>query len=329
MKKFAILLTLFILTSCHITPIWEIADLNSNPFLIAEDLSKNGHIITESAKNGVLETKDKTLNIDTDKNIIQIPFFSDAHVGRNDSGVIESFNEFISFLKDGQYPFLINLGDLVDQSKLSDPAVLKFYTETANHVNGNHLYVIGNHELHLESSSSFDRFFSSLNPDRETMRMGRYVYGSLSIYMLDNSHGVFGREQLQYLEEALKKDNSKVKIFIAHVNVASGRAPDHSFIITGMSDQREVHRIMRLMENYGVSLLLTGHHHKGNIEYHFTENTGEFNAAALHRRDTILDIESKGYFYLLEIKPYEKVIDIIQYSTETGEKTGKVFSFAI
>ena len=329
MRKLIIAIMVFILASCHITPIWKIAQFENNPFLITENLEKTGHVIKGTVTDGVLDVEEKTLAINANENTIQIPLFTDAHIGRTDSGVIEKYDEFLNFLKEGSYPFLINLGDLVDQSHLSDPAVLDFYTKTANEVNGNHLFVIGNHELHEETSESFDRFFSSLNKERETMRMGHYVYGPLSIYVLDNSHGVFGREQLAYLEEALNKDEYEVKIFLAHVNVASGRAPDHSFIITGMSDQREVHRLMRIMEEYGVSLLLTGHHHKGNIAYHFTENSGEFNAASLHRRDTALNIESKGYFYLLEIKLQESVIDIIQYSTETGEQTGKVFSFSI
>ena len=91
---------------------------------------------------------EKTLAINANENTIQIPLFTDAHIGRTDSGVIEKYDEFLNFLKDGNYPFLINLGDLVDQSHLSDPAVLDFYTKTANEVNGNHLFVIGNHELH-------------------------------------------------------------------------------------------------------------------------------------------------------------------------------------
>ena len=84
---------------------------------------------------------------------------------------------------------------------------------------------------------------------------------------------------------------------------------------------------MRLMDEYGVSLILSGHHHKGDIEYHFTKNTGEFNAAAFHRRDSFLDFESRGYFYLLELNTTENEIRIIQHSSETGETTGRVFSF--
>lgn len=326
MRKVLIILAVIMIASCKLTPIWTVDDFSGNPFSEAYDLTRRGHVISGEVRGGVLEAEPVSITVDV-PDVIRIPLITDAHVGRDDSGTAEYHDAFISFLQDGDYPFLIDLGDLVDQGNFTNPDVVSFYKATADLVNGNHLYVIGNHELHDETSSSFDRFLSAVYPDRNNARMIRFTFGPLSIYMLDNSHGVFGRRQLECLESTLREDVNPYKIFITHVNVATGRKGDQSFIITGMSDEREVHRIMRLMDEYGVSLILSGHHHKGDIEYHFTKNTGEFNAAAFHRRDSFLDFESRGYFYLLELDTTENEIRIIQHSSETGETTGRVFSF--
>ena len=328
MRKLFIVLAVLIIASCKLTPIWTVDDFSGNPFAEAYDLTRNGHVISGEVRDGVLDAEAVSINLAVPE-IIRIPLITDAHVGRKDSGVTEYHDAFISFLEDGDYPFLINLGDLVDQGNFTNPDVVSFYKATADLVNGNHLYVIGNHELHDETSATFDRFLSSVYPERDNTRMMRFSFGTLSIYQLDNSHGVFGQKQLECLERALSEDENPYKIFITHENIATGRKGDQSFIITGMSDEREVHRIMRLMDEYGVSLVLSGHHHKGDIEYHFTEDTGEFNAAAFHRRDSFLDFESQGYFYLIELDTLNKEIRIIQYSSETGETTGRVFFYSV
>lgn len=330
MRKHIIMIIIsIVLSSCSIVPIWNIAKLRENPFESAIDLSREGHIIGQNVKDGALEVENIPISL-TPGSLISIPLITDVHVGRSDSGVEElDYEAFLSFLEKGDYPFLINLGDLVDQGRLDNSEIIRFYSLVANKVNGNHIYVIGNHELHDESPERFDTLLSAMHPGKETARMARYTFGPLSIYKLDNSLGAFGKEQLEYLEETLRKDESKYKIFIAHVNVATGRTGDHSFVITGMSDQREVHRIMRLMDEYGVSLLLTGHHHKGNIEYHYTESAGEFNAASFHRRDTLTNFESKGYFYILEIDTLKNEIRIVQYMSQSAQKTGEVFTFPL
>ena len=328
MRRLFIILSIFVIASCKITPIWIVDDFSGNPFSDAYDLTRNGHLISGKVSDGILAAETIGINL-TVPEIIRIPLITDSHVGRNDSGVAEYHDTFISFLENGEYPFIIDLGDLVDQGNFSNPDVVSFYKTTADLVNGNHLYVIGNHELHDETSATFDRFLSAIYPGRENTRMMRFAFGPLSIYQLDNSHGVFGQKQLECLESTLREDVNPYKIFITHVNVSTGRAGDQSFIITGMSDEREVHRIMRLMDEYDVSLVLTGHHHKGDIEYHFTEDTGEFNAAAFHRRDSFLNYESDGYFYLLELDTLKNEIRIIQYSSETGKTTGRVFFYNV
>ena len=325
MKKIIFALFLILLVSCRVVPVWEISDLKTNPFSDGIDLAKTGHTVLPLISNGILNTEQKGLNLNVES-IIRFPVISDVHAGRDDKGTKFHFEAFLRFLDNGEYPFMINLGDLLDDGTFEDSEALDFYIETANKVNGNHIWCIGNHEQHEEDSESFDRLLSSFHPARETMRMCKYVYGPLSIYKLDNSLGVFGNEQIEYLEEALAEDEHPFKIFIAHENMISGGYPDHSLIITGMSDQREVHRIMRLMDEYNVSLLLTGHHHRGNITYRFSDASAELNIAAFHERNTAMDIESNGSFYLLELYTSDNRIDVIEFSAETGNQIG-LFSF--
>ena len=319
MKKILLLVLVVILISCRVIPIWEIANIKSNPFLVEIDLTKTGHKVMPLISDGILNTEKMDLDI-TVESIIRFPVISDVHSGRDDSGTIFHIESFMRFLEEGNYPFLVNLGDLIDEGHFEDSEVIDFYSETANMVNGNHIWCIGNHELHNETSESFDLLLSSFYPDKETIRMCKYVYGPLSIYKLDNSLGVFGKEQIDYLENALADDKNPFKIFVAHGNMVSGGHLDHSMIITGMADQREVHRILRLMDKYGVSLIFTGHHHKGNIAYRFSDVSAELNIAAFHERDTSLDIESDGSFYLVELDTSNKTINVIEFSAKTGKQ---------
>ena len=327
MKRLATLLvSAVILSSCVVVPIWDIARLKSNPFIEPVDLSAIGHSVEADVVNGELKVESIPIDLEVPA-VIQFPIVTDVHAGRSDSGSHLFTEPFLAFLEAGDYPFLVDLGDLLDDDEFDNRTAISFYAETASRANGNHILCIGNHELHQESAEEFDKFLSSFGPERETARMGRYVFGPLSIYKLDNSVGAFGREQLDYLEKALEADESPYKIFIAHVNMATGGTPDHSLILTGMTDQREVHRVMRLMDEHDVPVIITGHHHKGNIEYHFTKHTGELNAAAFHRRDTAIDMESRGYFYLFELNTINGDISIHQYDAETGAETGKLFHF--
>ena len=199
------------------------------------------------------------------------------------------------------------------------------YREIANLADGNHIICIGNHELHGETTEAFDKVYGAFSHGRETVRMGKYVFGDLSIYKMDNSLGIFGRKQLDWIEEALAADKNPYKIVIAHENMATSRTSDQSVVITGMTDQREVHHMMKLMEEHNVQLMLTGHHHKGNIVYRFNDKSTEVNLAAFHRKESAIDFESDGFFYLLSIDTVSGDIKITSYSSETGEEAGVLY----
>ena len=295
--------------------------LSENPFMEPIDLSASAWHINPEIDDGVLEVSPAAQGEPySGGSIIRFPLITDVHVlrDRKYDDIVNFREELIDFLSDNSFPFIVNLGDTLDHGRFSNPDFLDFISRAGNAANGNFLYAIGNHELHDETSASFDRFLSSMHPGHETSRMARYVYGPLSIYKLDNSKRTFGREQLEYLEEALSSDPNPYRIFFAHGIVAAGGKPDVSLSIFGINPQ-EANRLLRIMDENHVSIIFTGHHHKGNIIYRHQDDLAEFNAAAEHRRD-LMGFESMGYWYVVEIDMAAEEIRIIPYSSETGER---------
>ena len=319
-KAAAIILAVILAVSCDSAS--SVGDmLTENPFSDPIDLSIAAWHIEPEINDGVLEVSRAVQDSPyEDESIIRFPLITDVHVlrDRRYDDVVNFREELIGFLSDNSFPFIVNLGDTLDHGRFSEPEFLDFISRAGNAANGNFLYAIGNHELHDETSASFDRFLSALHPGHETSRMARYVYGPLSIYKLDNSKRTFGREQLEYLEEALKCDPNPYRIFFAHEIIAAGGQLDQTLSIFGI-DPEEANRLLRLMDDYHVSIIFTGHHHKGNSIYRHQDDLAEFNAAAAHRRDA-MGFESMGYWYVIEIDMAAEEIRIIPYSAETGER---------
>ncbi len=316
MRKTAVIVIAVLLASCTV-PGNIISGITSNPFSDSVDLTEPG-VLVSGVVDGKMEAEPYGEKRTAEE--LTFPFVTDVHVDRTDSGVTDFTNEFISFLDGKDYPFTVCLGDLSDTGDYTRDHTASFISECQKRTNGNFVYVIGNHERHMHNESFWDAFAEVLVPSGFSPRMTRYEFGELSIYKLDDSTRIYGREQLAWLEKALENDDNPYKIFIAHINNTTGGVPDQSVVITGLADIVERNRIYRLMDQYGVSLLLTGHHHKGNIAYRIGESFSEFNAAALHRRHTpVVELESMGYWYTLSIVPEEGIIRVTPYYAETGE----------
>ena len=316
MRKALVVLSALLAFSCTI-PSSITEGIVSNPFIDAIDLSEPGVLVT-GVQDGVLIGEPYGEERSPER--LLFPLVTDVHTDRKDSGVTEYKDEFIAFLDGKDFPFAVCLGDLSDTGDYTEDGTWKFISDTGRQVNGNFIYTIGNHERHIHDARFWDDFTRILVPEGFSPRMARYEYGPLSIYKLDDSTRIYGSEQLQYLEAALKADDNPYRIFIAHINNTTGGYPDQSLVITGLADIAERNRIYRLMDQYDVSLLITGHHHRGNIAYRLGDGFSEFNAAALHRRDTpVLELESKGYWYTVEVVPGDGIIRITPYYAETGE----------
>ncbi len=306
-KIILILLTLLFLVSCS-APIFNPFQFESNPFLDKYWISQN--VITEDT--------------------ISFSVTTDNHFDRADS---TWYNEnYYSFLDSKSYPFAISLGDLTDTGVFTENA-LKFVEEVRKRTDF-FTTCVGNHDRHSVDSTRWDT-------DDETYKTARcYYYGKtedgkplLAIYKLDNSYDCITDRQFRYLEEALKKETARYRMIIIHENVSTGNTLGPTLVLFGLSSA-ETNRLYRIMSENNVGLILSGHNHIGNVEYHLNETLGELNMAAYHRKNNaLLNMESPGYFYdfTLNTKTGEVVIKgyLAESTKDATAEAEKTFLFRL
>ena len=256
---------------------------------------------------------------------LEFALVADVHLQReeSDSGIKRYDDNFEAFLasKAGGYTALLSLGDLVDQQYPVNDAVDTFINRFAKYCSNLFIETIGNHDIHVANSQQWEE----ATPDTPGItyyakRMCVIKCGDVSIYITNNSKRLFGDQQLEYLEQALKKDTSKIKIVFAHENIMTGTELDQSLILYGNPDIYERSNFARIMEENNVSLVLTAHTHKGNAIYKYKENTYEMNLCAYHAREQIIQLESKGNWYTLSFDTENREIVIKNYQASTKEQ---------
>lgn len=269
-------------------------------------------------------------NISTTEALDSLEFavVADVHLDREkkDSGVTRYDDNFEVFLmeytdKNGDFTALLSLGDLVDEQYPVNEHVNSFINRFAKYCSKLFITMVGNHDLHVANSTQWE----NSTPDTPNItyyakRMCTIKCGEVSIYITNNAKRLFGSQQLEYLEEALKKDKNKIKIVLAHENVMSGGNLDQSLILFGNPDIYERANFARIMEENNVSLVFTAHTHKGNAIYKYKEKTYEMNLCAYHARETALDLESNGNWYTLSFDTTNKELVIKTYAATTKEQ---------
>ena len=145
----------------------------------------------------------------------------------------------------------------------------------------------------------------------------------LSVYILDNSSRTFSSTLLKWLSEALDKDRSRYRIVVTHENILSGGNLDPSLILFGSADEGEAARFMKIMEKGRVSLVLTGHYHKGNVLYGDGSSYTEFTGASYHSSTS--PFESTAWWYTISIDEDKNIITIKGIRGESGEE-GKTWT---
>lgn len=261
-------------------------------------------------------------------NMQELVIVTDVHIGRENhsSGITRYDDVFETFLKSsevGSKSALISLGDLVDKSKTDIPDSLNFIKKFAHYCSNTFVGVIGNHETHETSMANWEDTFSTTLEDIKSYshRMAVYKFNNVSIYVLDNAKRILGQTQLNYLEEAMKQDTNPVKIVLSHENIMTGNKLDQSLFMFGNPSVTELTHFTKILEENGVSLVLTGHTHNGNFIYKYGENCYEMNLAAYHAKESTLNLESKGYWYTLSIDESSQEIVVKTYLAKTGEIT--------
>ena len=277
----------------------------------------------------------------------EIVFFTDMHVGRENTvdGIKRYDENFFSFLEKKDYPLIISGGDMADDGAISED-LLNMLGRLTSFQNSMYLETLGNHDWHpynyrAEDVASFwygsvfdtgnhmtyaEKLLEGLeiNEEGDTINtIGRYVVKRssgeefLSVYILDNSSRTFSSTLLKWLSEALDKDRSRYRIVVTHENILSGGNLDPSLILFGSADEGEVARFMKIMEAGRVSLVLTGHYHKGNVLYGDGSSYTEFTGASYHSSTS--PFESTAWWYTIFIDEDKNKITINGIRGESGE----------
>lgn len=267
----------------------------------------------------------------------ELVIVSDVHLGREeyDDGVFRYDDEFEAFLTKNEtkdetetktktsFAALISLGDMLDESSKEKEFAYNFIEKFAKHCSNKFISIIGNHETHVYSVAQWESTFTGqiLGVDSYAKAMAVYKFDDVSIYVLNNSKRMFGYTQLDYLEQALKKDKNSIKIVLAHENIMTGGKLDQSLIAFGNNSIPEIMRFSKIMEDNSVCLVLTGHTHNGQALYKYKNKCHEMNLAAYHARITNgpINFEGQGNWYTLSIDRNSKEVVVKTYFAKTGE----------
>lgn len=292
MRRACLLATLSIIlavfTGCEIHFLDDVFPYDGNPFIEAVELSDDGR-----AWSG-------------EEDEITFLVFTDAHIGRHDSKVTDNSARILEIAED--YDLVISLGDLSDDGNIEYGPLVDFLSRLGD-LDVPALGILGNHEL--QSDRMRDEWEALLHAEGIFGTVGRFTYGPLSIYALDSSLRIFTLAQLEALEQALALDDNPYKVFITHTDITSGEALNQSLIfLLGTGDVAEQHRLYRLMDQYGVGIMLDGHRHSGGGLIHVGRSFWEFNHDALHTRGDGM-FESRGvyYVYTLDVESGALTID--------------------
>lgn len=245
-----------------------------------------------------------------------ILLITDVHVGRQ-SRVPDSYDAFgnmddwvTSVTSSGSYDFLINLGDLTDDSTDSQYASAKhFYENMASHMNLGSFTTIGNHDNRRGGRRRFNEYLGS--PMYQAFSFGGY-----SFYLLDTSDRSVSKAQLSKLKQALKND-SQPKLFLTHYPLA---ADSMSYYYLALTDSEEREELIDLMVSNKVGLWVAGHRHaqKGPVVY--TSTCHEITLASLNGLDD--PWESPPSWYVMTVDTLAKTVTFDRYEWHKGDGAG-------
>lgn len=211
---------------------------------------------------------------------------TDYHLIRPDSGVYfatDAFKAWLETEKDN-LDFVLNLGDVTDDARVDQYQDYHDFVEILKDDYGLACYsVMGNHD-NRNPDLSIWKTYTGLE------RYYRLEHKGISFYMLDTSYRTLGKTQMRYLSEAIQQD-SNPKLFCTHIPLY-GKADLFYF---ALADTQERNLLLKLMTENNVGMYLSGHHHKGDVIYQYTDTCTEFVAGAFHGRDSIFEGPARWY----------------------------------
>lgn len=200
------------------------------------------------------------------------------------------------------YDFVINTGDLVDNSR--NVTQYDYYLNTLREYWGNTTQVIavGNHgkyDFEFKDSynkSSNDVFTDNYNymlmhfnfslPEQDTLTGAYYSYDYSGVHFtVLNTNDIVDNKlsdaQIEWLKADLKATNKKHKVVLMHKSLYSAGAHSYDTEIINMRKQLGV-----IFEENGVHLVLSGHDHTYNETY-YLDKDGQIKQLANNRRSKV------------------------------------------
>ncbi len=144
--------------------------------------------------------------------------------------------------------FIIQLGDILVEGTEKE---YKYIGELLRNVNIPFYIVPGNHDLYNDS-----------RPQKSQKFTGRplyyyFDYENARFIILNNSSGILGKTQLEWLTNVLKENDKKYKFVFMHQPVISPGL----FFLLHKADPVESKMLMKLFEEYKVNYVFSGHIH--------------------------------------------------------------------
>lgn len=235
---------------------------------------------------------------------------TDPHFIRPDKGTYYATDAFFRWLehKKDSLEFAINLGDVTDDSLESEFKTYQEFTEKLKNTYDLPCFsVVGNHDNRKAGPDLWNKYV-------QTPPYYRFVHKEISFYMLDSSSRTLGKRQMEYLKAAIAEDPNK-KLFCSHIPLY-GKADLFYF---AMSDTQERNLIIKLMMENDVGMYLSGHHHKGDVIYRYSDTCSEFIAGAFHGRDSIF--EGPARWYICNYGSTGNTLTITRYTKYTNTDT--------
>ena len=106
-------------------------------------------------------------------------------------------------------------------------------------------------------------------------------------------------DQIEALREAMKENDAKYSLIITHVPLGS-KGLDQSLFEFTIADINERNAILKVIDENGSALTLSGHHHKGGVLNSWSGSHKEYIFSAFHKRD-LMGLESPGLYYLVSL----------------------------
>ncbi len=260
------------------------------------------------AKNPFLEpifvnTEDAT---ETHPRSFSFLMFTDPHFTRPDSGVYYATEAFENWLASDEartlsMEFALCLGDVTDDSFESEYQTYAQFVRKLKESYGLPCYsVMGNHDNRGSGPDRWKKYIAA-------PPYYRLIHKGISFYMLDTSYRTLGTKQMQYLSEAIVADRNP-KIFCTHIPLYG--KPDLFYF--ALADTQERNLIIKVMVKNDVGMYLSGHHHKGDVIYRYTDTCTEFIAGAFHGRNNVL--EGPARWYVCDYDANRNTIGITRYT---------------